>query len=149
MKAAFKEADKDGKGKLTANELKEVLKVVLDENIDDDWAEMIMRVVDSDGDRILNYEELTLLFTTDKKPGGKWKTLFRMVDVNSDGKLCKKDIAKLMKIFNEDTDDTLEETKERINLIIKTFDEDGDGLLNYKEFCKLMADYDSDDSDSD
>ena len=49
-----------------------------------------------------------------------------------------------MKIYDEDSDDTLDETKDRINLIIKTFDEDGDGLLNYEEFCKLMADGDSD-----
>ena len=149
MKTAFKEADKEGKGKLSANEVKDVLSVVVDEELDIEWTEMIMRIVDDDGDKMLNYEELAKLFTNERwKRGERWKNLFKMVDVESDGKLCKKDIAKLMKIYDEDTDDTLEETKVRINLIIKTFDEDGDGLLNYSEFCKLMVDMQSD-SDSD
>lgn len=134
MKTAFKEADKEGKGKLSANELKDVLSVVVGTEFDTDWTEMFMRIVDDDGDKMLNYEELAKLFTDEKhKPGEKWKNLFKMVDVESDGKLCKKDIAKLMKIYDEDTDDTLEETKERINHTIKTFDEDGDELLDYSD----------------
>ena len=143
MKAAFKKADKDGKGKLSANELKEVLKVVVDTEIDDKWTEMLMRALDDDGDKMLNYEELAKLFTENKKPGEKWKILFRMVDVQLDGKLCKKDIAKLRFMF-EDGDETSDETKDKVNSAIKTFDEDGDGLLNYEEFCKLMEDEYSD-----
>jgi len=149
MKTAFKEADKEGKGKLSVNEVREVLSVVVGTEFDTDWTEMFMRIVDDDGDKMLNYEELAKLFTNEKyKPGERWKNLFKMVDVESDGKLCKKDIAKLMKIYDEETDDSLEETKERINHTIKTFDEDGDELLNYPEFCKLMAMIESD-SDSD
>merc|ERR1719341_857489 len=140
MKAAFEEADKDGKGKLSANQFKEVLKVVLGDYIDDEWTEMIMRVADLNRDGMLNYEELTHLFTANKEPGEEWKALFMMINANSDGKLCKRDIAKLMEIFDQDTED------EEHMMIIKTFDEDGDGLLNYEEFCKLMADQDPNDS---
>merc|ERR1711874_305550 len=147
MKDAFNEADKEGKGKLSANEVKDVLSVVVDIDIDIDFAEMLMRIVDDDGDKMLNYEELVKLFTNEPcKPGENWKSLFKMVDVESDGKLCKRDIVKLMKLYDEEFDDSIDESKEKIQMVMKTFDEDGDGQLNYAEFCKLM---DENDSDSD
>ena len=69
LMSAFKEADKEEKGKLSFSELKEVLIVVINEevfghdNFDDDYyIGMILRVADRDGDGMVDCEELIKLF---------------------------------------------------------------------------------------
>merc|ERR1712179_773437 len=118
MKAAFKKADKEGKGKLSANEVKDVLAVVLKAKFDLSAVNDIMTLVDDDGDRMLNYEELAKLFTNGPSSGDEqkrlkeWKTLFKMADV----------------------DDPTE--AEIVEDFIRKFDEDGDERIDYFEFMK-------------
>merc|ERR1712168_118151 len=158
MKAAFKKADKDGKGKLSANEVKEVLAVVLAAKFDLSAVNDIMTLVDDDGDRMLNYEELAKLFTNEPSSGDEqkklkeWKTLFKIADVEKDKKLCKKDIARLIKWWisqndgdsSEDEDLTEAVIKKEANNLIRTFDEDGDERIDSAEFIKLMVEADTD-----
>ena len=109
LKAAFKEADKEGKGKLSAKEVQRVLTAVICKFELED-VKGIMSMVDDDGDRMLNYKELSKLFT--KLPDSnyepmtegmfeEWKTMFKTVDVDKDKKLSKKEIAKLIEIWAE------------------------------------------------
>merc|ERR1712168_93435 len=162
MKAAFKKADKDGKGKLSANEVKEVLAVVLAAKFDLSAVNDIMTLVDNDGDRMLNYEEVAKLFTNEPSSGDEqrklkeWKTLFKMADVEKDKKLCKKDVARLLKFWISQYDGrhpmihrsndhpTEAVIMEEANNIIRTFDEDGDERIDYAEFIKLMVEADTD-----
>ena len=112
LKAAFKEADKEGKGKLSATEVQKVLTAVICKFELED-VKHVMSMVDDDGDRMLNYKELARLFT--KLPDSEyaprtegmveeWKTMFRMVDVEKDKKLSKKEIANLIKIWLDNSD---------------------------------------------
>merc|ERR1719474_1258604 len=158
MKAAFKKADKEGKGKLSANEVKDVLAVVLEAKFDLSAVNDIITLVDDDGDRMLNYEELAKLFTNE--PGhwwsfarrwNEWKTLFKMIDVEKDKKLCKKDVARLIKFWISqmpsprgihDYNPTEAEIMEEANNLVRTFDEDGDERIDYAEFLKLMVEAD-------
>ena len=157
LKAAFKEADKEGKGKLSAMEVQKVLDAVICK-FDLEDVKQFMRMVDDDGDRMLNYKELERLFT--KLPDSKyaprtegmfeeWKTMFRMVDVEKDKKLSKKEIAKLIKIWVDRSDfppvpGGEEEIKEVANEWMKMFDEDGDERINYREFIKIIVAVDTD-----
>ena len=158
MKAAFKKADKEGKGKLSANEVKDVLAVVLEAKFDLSAVNDIMTLVDDDGDSMLNYEELAKLFTNEPSSGGEqkrlkeWKTLFKMADVEKDKKLCKKDVARLIKFWisqndgdsSDEEDPTEADIKKEANNIIRTFDLDGDERIDYYEFVKMMVKADSD-----
>ena len=125
MKVAFKEADTEGTGKLTASQLKDVFNAVTTSEWDEELVTLFMRIVDTDGDRML----------------------FKMLDTNKDGKLCKQELSQLFKLFEDDADgDRMsEENQQKLKEIIKTFDEDKDGYLNLQEFCTFWAEnYDSD-----
>ena len=114
----------------------------------------IMTLVDDDGDRMLNYEELAKLFTNEPSSGDEqkrlkeWKTLFKMADVEKDKKLCKKDVARLIKFWasqtDGDSDDDDPTEAEIVEDFIRKFDEDGDERIDYFEFMKLMVGWDSD-----
>merc|ERR1711915_1137588 len=124
MKDAFKEADTEGTGKLTASQLKDAFNAVFTSEWDEELVTLYMRIVDADGDRMLNYDQLTQLF--------------------SDEEL---EPEQLFKIFedDEDGDRMSEENQQKMKEIIKTFDEDKDGYLNLQEFCTFWAEnYDSD-----
>ena len=163
LKAAFKEADKEGKGKLSAKEVQRVLTAVICKFELED-VKGIMSMVDDDGDRMLNYKELSKLFT--KLPDSnyepmtegmfeEWKTMFKTVDVDKDKKLSKKEIAKLIEIWAEGLDpdsdsdsthpvDIKEEAKRAASEWMKTFDEDGDKRINYREFIEIIKAVDTD-----
>jgi len=148
MKDAFKEADTEGTGKLTASQLKDVFNAVTTSEWDEELVTLFMRIVDTDGDRMLNYDQLTQLFSDEElEPEQLFKMLFKMLDTNRDGKLCKQELSQLLKIFedDEDGDRMSEENQQKMKEIIKTFDEDKDGYLNLQEFCTFWAEnYDSD-----
>ena len=68
-----------------------------------------------------------------------------MFDVDRNGKICIKELEKLRKFFGDGDDEPeTEETREMINRTMSQFDEDGDGVLNYQEFYKLMEEIVSD-----
>ena len=163
LKAAFKEADKEGKGKLSAKEIQKILTTVICKFELED-VKCTMSMVDDDGDRMLNYKELSKLFT--KLPDSnyepmtegmfeEWKTMFKTVDVDKDKKLSKKEIAKLIEIWAEGLDpdsdsdsthpvDLKEEAKRAASEWMKTFDEDGDKRINYREFIEIIKAVDTD-----
>ena len=145
----IKDADKDGDGFLTATELKDFfLKwdpedvADIDKNVD-----MFIKMASIDGDKKLKIEEAIKLLTSeaDEYPQEKMKIMFRMCDCDGDGSISKKELAKFMKIFSDDDDESPAEFKEMINTMMVIADEDGDGKLSYDEFCNLMVSF----SDSD
>ena len=152
LKESFKKADKDGKGKLSVSELKEVLHEIINalypnSELPDVWVEGVMRIVDKDWDNMLNYEELSQLFydTEERNPQDTLRNLFKMADGDRDGKLCKKDLAILLRIYDdEEPDDGPDGAKERIQMILTEYDKNGDEMLDFEEFSKMMIDYDSD-----
>merc|ERR1711936_162120 len=145
----MKSADKDGNGFISATELKNFmtkLKLVgsdSDSDSDDgiDVIPMMMSLADTNGDKKLSIEEAVNMFVggpEEKAPDydpnvENAKAMFRMYDTNGDGYISTKEIAEFMKISVDDDFGNM-----MINMIIGEHDEDGDGKLNYEEFCKWM-----------
>jgi len=142
----IKAADKDGSGFLTAAELKEVFKSMgeiedkdMDKNI-----EMFMKMGDTDGDKKLSIEEiLNMMECNDDDPKERMKVMFRMCDSDGNGFVSPSEFATFMKSISEMSDDEDSDDEDMTNMMIKMMmkkaDQDGDGKINFDEFCKMMG----------
>ena len=132
MRNTFKEADKDGSGKLNLRELEKL--VLAMPGMKKEYAEMILKHADHDRDMMINYEELVNMFAYDD-PEDKVKAMYRMYDTNRDGSISKRELAKLMSMGESHIGSGM------MALVWSMADEDGDGKLDYDEFCKLLNKY--------
>ncbi len=63
LRDAFKTFDKDGSGKISKDELKNVVTSYGKMKMTDEDAEDMLRAADFDGDGLINYEEFVKMFT--------------------------------------------------------------------------------------
>ncbi|KAG0354281.1 actinin alpha 2, partial [Gamsiella multidivaricata] len=70
-------------------------------------------------------------FTADEL--AQFKELFTSYDKNNDGRVDRTELYELTKSLGEAV------TNEELDFVIKNFDTDGDGALDYDEFVELMA----------
>merc|ERR1711874_24962 len=134
---AFKLADKDGNGKLSVGELKELMLTLADNDEQkksvDGMVDMLLEMCDQDGDKMLNYEELSQVISgqgPDKKQ--QMKMMFKMFDTDGSGNVSKKELCKAMGL---NADETMQAVMEGL---INMADKNNDGELNFEEFCSLM-----------
>ena len=132
MRDTFKAADKDGSGKLNLRELEKL--VLAMSGMKKEFAEMILKHADHDRDMMINYEELINMFAHDD-PEDKAKAMYRMYDTDKDGTISKRELAKLMSMGESQIGSGM------MTLVWSMADEDGDGRLDYQEFCKLINKY--------
>lgn len=140
---AIKAADKDGSGFLDASELKELMIKIdpsskkskdIDEKID-----IVIKMTAIGGNNKVRIEEVIKLFTGKKEdPKQMMGAMFRMYDVDGNGYISKKELAKFMHISDDYDDDKADfGTKMMVEMIMMMVDQDEDGKLNYAEFCKI------------
>merc|ERR1711915_118887 len=129
-------ADRDNNGWLTAAELKEMLlKMAPEDEKDsvDELVKMLMMMISTDDDTKVSIDAVVDFFVKgpEDDPNAAYKMMFRMMDLNKDGTISKKELAKY---FN--MDGGLEEFV--LKEMMKEADKDKDGKLNFAEFCVLM-----------
>jgi len=128
----FRQFDKSGDGKLSASEMKEAA-VAMGGSVDD--VDMIMKMADLDGDKMLSYEEMANMMglgPKGKDPKEKKRAAFRMMDSNGDGTLTADELRVMMGSIGDDDDLGIME------MLIKEHDKDGDGKLSFEEFDKFF-----------
>ena len=65
-----------------------------------------------------------------------------MYDVDGNGYISKKELARFMQISDDYDDDKADfGTKMMVEMIMMMVDQDEDGKLNYEEFCKIEIKY--------
>eukprot|EP00092_Neocalanus_flemingeri_P058426 GFUD01069619.1.p1 GENE.GFUD01069619.1~~GFUD01069619.1.p1 ORF type:complete len:239 (-),score=81.89 GFUD01069619.1:97-813(-) len=146
FKTMIKGVDKDGNGFISAAELKPILDAMMDDDDSDDEdgppIEFFMNMGDTNGDQKLSIQELLNIFTgevEEKDPKEEMKSMFRLYDTDADGMISKKEILGFMKMMGMvDEDDSRADMRMIVNMFMAGSDEDGDGKLNYEEFCNLM-----------
>ncbi|KAK6199509.1 calmodulin-like protein 12-like protein [Scheffersomyces amazonensis] len=147
---AFKVFDKNGDGKISALELKQVLTTIGEQLSDDDINQMITEA-DTNGDGEIDLQEFIQLLsssssntpsTVDEQLSkeiltsnqiAQYREAFSLFDKNKDGKIDRRELGTVMKSLNQNpTDSELEE-------LINQVDINNDGTIDFFEFVLMMA----------
>lgn len=129
LKAVFKKYDKNGDGFISVDEVKEALNTNKDDCKQLMKLEQLMKLVDLDGDGQLSYDEL-LMISVERKLVSKEERLFQA--------FCKVDSDKSGTLSTNEIEAMLGVTKQEANKIISEVDKNGDGVIDYDEFVKMM-----------
>jgi len=130
LEAAFKKADANGDGFLTADEYYRILK---DHGVDCSYDEImhIMQIADKDHDGKISREEFVGQEKTKPKSMGteeKAELAFNVFDKNHDGYITKNEMLKASKNL----------TKEQVDAVFQRNDGNHDGKLTLQEFQEFM-----------
>jgi Ca2+-binding EF-hand superfamily protein len=133
LNETFKKADLNGSGKLTFSQIKCLMKTLIVNNkyIDfkDTAFDLVCKMADLNGDKLIDYEELYNLLHGDKLEEEDFvKIAFRAYDTNSDGYIDMKELEEVLKLSGKDYD------PDEIKLAIAVFNQNNEGKLNYNVF---------------
>ncbi|KAK7285125.1 hypothetical protein RJT34_19885 [Clitoria ternatea] len=131
---AFCLLDKDGDGCITFEELGTAMKS-LNENPTLEELQMMMNEADTDGNGTIEFVEFLNLMARKMKETDaeeELKDAFRLFDKDQDGYISPSELRSAMRTVGEKV------TDEEVELMVKEADLDGDGLVDYQEFVRIM-----------
>ncbi|KAH7543239.1 calmodulin-like protein 11 [Ziziphus jujuba] len=136
--AEFQEAfclfDRDGDGCITIDELATAIKS-LDQNPTEEELKNMISEVDADGNGTIEFGEFLNLMARKMKENEaeeELKEAFRVFDKDQDGYISPNELRHVMINLGERL------TDEEVDQMIREADLDGDGLVNYEEFVRMM-----------
>lgn len=142
LEEAFKFFDANGDGKISACELRDVLRSLGDETTEAE-AILMLKEVDVKGDGYIDLEQFIRIHTVrlDSATGDQaassvdeLQAAFQMFDLDNDGYITPEELRQMLKsVSNEEC------TLDDCSKMIHAFDLDGDGRVNFQEFQSLMA----------
>lgn len=152
LKSVFATFDKNGDGFITKQELRESLKNIRIFMTEKDVEEMVVKV-DSNGDGLIDYEEFCLLckaMSRDDQDGdgkleaaqdeegdggeGDLKEAFDVFDEDKDGLISVEELGSVLSSLGLKEGKRVDDCKE----MIRKVDMDGDGMVNFDEFKRMM-----------
>ncbi|KAK7397304.1 hypothetical protein VNO78_18472 [Psophocarpus tetragonolobus] len=131
---AFCLFDKDGDGCITVEELSTAIRS-LDENPTVEELQIMMNEVDTDGSGTIEFGEFLNLMARKMKESEaeeELKEAFRVFDKDHDGYISASELRSVMRTIGEKV------TDEEVEQMVKEADLDGDGLVDYEEFVRMM-----------
>ena len=134
FKDAFSLFDKNDDGKIVIEELGTVMRSLGQNPTDAELKDMINEV-DADGNGFIDFPEFLEMMARKMKDTDseeEIKDAFRMFDKDGNGNISKAELKHLMTGLGESL------TEEEITDMVGEADIDGDGLVNYEEFVKMM-----------
>ncbi|TKY61392.1 Calmodulin protein 8 [Spatholobus suberectus] len=131
---AFCLFDKDGDGCITIEELGTAIRS-LDENPTVEELQIMMNEVDTDGNGTIEFGEFLNLMARKMKETEaeeELKEAFRVFDKDQDGYISPSELRSVMRTIVEKV------TEEEVEQMVKEADLDGDGLVDYEEFVRML-----------
>jgi len=126
----FKKFDEDGNGSISTEELGSVMRSLGQSPSDTELRDLI-KEVDIDLSGNIDFEEFkALIVSKEGDHKSRLRLAFSVFDENENGQITTEEMQPVMSQFGL-TDEELDE-------MIKEIDEDGDGSINFEEFCKLV-----------
>ncbi|RDX73463.1 Calmodulin-like protein 3, partial [Mucuna pruriens] len=132
----FQMFDKNGDGRITRKELSDSLKNLGITISEQDLIQMIEKI-DVNGDGFVDIDEFGGLYQTimdEKDEEEDMLEAFNVFDQNGDGFITGEELSEVLSSLGLKHGRTVEDCKK----MIKKVDVDGDGMVNYKEFKKMM-----------
>lgn len=144
LRKVFSTFDKNGDGFITKQELRESLRNMRISMTETEVDDVVVKF-DSNGDGLLDFDEFCLLTMAmsggDEKEGGgedevegNLKEAFDVFDKDEDGLISVEELALVLTSLGLREGKKIEECRE----MIKKVDMDGDGMVNFNEFKKMM-----------
>uniref|UniRef100_A0A6B2G2W3 Calmodulin-2 B (Trinotate prediction) n=1 Tax=Myxobolus squamalis TaxID=59785 RepID=A0A6B2G2W3_MYXSQ len=134
FKEAFSLFDKDGDGTISSEELGSVMKSLGQNPSNQELCDMINEV-DLDKNGIIDFDEFLTMMSRKMTKGDSHEELlmaFQVFDKDGDGKITKDELKRVMTQLGENL------CEEEIVEMMHEADTDGDGNVDFKEFCKMM-----------
>lgn len=138
FREAFAFFDKDGDGCITAEELSTVIRSLGQSPTPEELRDMV-RDVDADGNGTIEFAEFLALMSRKadadndaSDPEEELREAFRVFDKDHDGHISKAELRHVMISLGEKL------TDEEVEEMIQEADLDGDGLVNFDEFVRMM-----------
>jgi calmodulin len=135
FRCAFELFDKDGDGIITTRELGIVISYLGQTPTEEELKELV-KEVDTDGTGDIEFNDFLELMSKKMKDVDTEEEMmeaFKVFDKDANGFVSKLDLKQVMSYLGEDL------KAEELEEIMKDWDEDGDGQLNYDEFKALMT----------
>lgn len=140
LKDIFTALDVDGNGSLTHQELSDgIKKSNLGEKMPEDL-EVLIKSMDADGSGVIDYSEF-LAATMEKKLYNQKETLwsaFKVFDRDGSGTISKDEMVHVLADGDVKSMMRDENRMKDIENMIKDIDTNGDGEIDFDEFCKMM-----------
>ncbi|KVG98783.1 calmodulin-like protein 3 [Cynara cardunculus var. scolymus] len=136
LRRVFQMFDRNGDGKITRQELAKSLENLGIYIPDDDLVQMIDKI-DVNRDGFVDMDEFGELYQTilgERDEEEDMREAFNVFDQNRDGFITVEELRSVLGSLGLRQGRSLEECK----MMIKKVDEDGDGMVNYKEFRQMM-----------
>lgn len=133
MKNIFNKYDKNGDGKISFDELKEILGAIGTATPSTDEVKRIMSELDKDGDGFVDLDEFIAFHSQSSADSKELKEAFDLYDLDKNGVISATELLAVLKRLGENC--SLSDCRKMINQV----DKDGDGNVNFEEFKKMMS----------
>ena len=131
LEKIFRSMDKDGNGTLDREEVLQGYEEHFGVQITEEQVDAMFKAVDLDGNNCIYYTEFVMATMNEKDliSNEKLKAAFRLFDKDGSGTISPEEIRKVLGINSSD---------KHLAELVAEIDENGDGEIQFEEFCKMM-----------